>query len=203
MARKIKRLTPEKIKEMSEAEMRAKYTEYRDIAQKRLKRLEEAGYDFTDLYQKGDFPVLKGQTPRQIRQNLQNVSEFLHDPRSLASKMKTISEKIQTGLSKRGFVLEQEQISDMGRFLKWVRERYKNRTMPPSDDIIQLYENAERLNISVDTLKRKFKDYILDKYKAEQLAITLESMELPANRVQIRSNEVIKAFNDDWGFDDT
>lgn len=202
MPRKVKSITPDQVDRMSAREIRAKYTEYRDIAQKRIKRLAKAGYEYTDLYQQADFPKIKGQSLEEIKQNLQNVSEFLKDPRSLASKMRSINTKISSKLKQRGFNIEESELSDFGKFMKWVRERYNNRAMPPSDDVVQIYEQAERLGISTNVLRTKFKDFISDSRKAEQLAVTLTDMELPEHRQRITSTEVKNAFNDDWGFND-
>lgn len=200
-ARQIKRITPDQIDRLTDRELRSRYSEFRDIAQKRIKRLEKAGFQNIDLVKGAQFPKIKGQTSEELKQNLADISEFLADPRSRSAKLKQIQEKTVTQLSKRGFNIPSGKLTEFGRFMENMRERYRNRALPPSDTLVEMYENSQRLGISVNVLQTKFKDYLNDSQKAERLAITLADLDLAPNRKRLSSTELRKAFDNDWSID--
>ena len=83
--------TPEKLINMDERELRREYTKYRDIAQKRLKRLKNEGFGNTGIvnYFKGDVPKLNSLPDKEsIAFGLAELMGFIEAKQSTVKGMR-------------------------------------------------------------------------------------------------------------------
>ena len=102
--------------------VRANYTTLRDIAQKRLKRAQAAGY-MTDKEPFAKLADIKDK--RDLAAEYANISRFLLSPDSTAEGRAKREEKVVTRLKARGIdFVNKNNVADFGKFLGVMREIY-------------------------------------------------------------------------------
>lgn len=73
----------------------------------------------------------------------------------------------------------QEQVNKFDRFMREIRDRYKEMKYKPSDDAIDLFEQAQRLKINENQLLKNFEywaDHIDDLRDAEPINTKAQSV---------------------------
>lgn len=102
--------------------VRANYTTLRDIAQKRLKRAQAAGY-MTDKEPFAKLADIKDK--RDLAAEYANISRFLLSPDSTAKGREKRNEKAVARLNARGIdFVNKKNVADFGKFLGVMREIY-------------------------------------------------------------------------------
>lgn len=158
-------LNPQSISELSDRELRQAYSELRSIARKRADRLEAAG-----------FGAVRFAPVRQVMQEdlADELAELSYYLRSGQSQLKIVrGEKEQGTLAEHGYIIQDARA--FGRFMDDMRYRYRNRKLPDSGTFADIYKQAERRKMSVNTLQREFGKWLNDAEEAEKLRDALEA----------------------------
>ena len=150
MASSYKNLNPQSISDLSVKEMKRAYSELRSIARKRADRLEAAGFQATR------FDPVSNVDPDDLEYELARVAAYLRSPGSRV--MTARKEKEQITLAARGYNIE--DFNAFGDFMDEIRYRFKGRKMGDSDPYVQIYDAAEKRNMTIKTLQREFGKYL-------------------------------------------
>lgn len=153
-------LTPRQIKKMPEKQVRAIYSEWRKIANKRAARMAKAGIisSYAGVY----FPTIKQLGDiESIRGALAALSRQLRDPRSSISGAKKYHRKVIESFHLHGYDFVNEgNFKEFVEFMEWSRARAgANDRVFKSDRAAEVFEQAEKQKISVDNLKKHFDAY--------------------------------------------
>lgn len=160
---------PFEIREMSQREIRKAYSDLRNIAVKRIARLEKAGIE-TTLTQE-NFPRVKDLTESQIRERLATVSKYVRNPESRVPTAKIIQEKKRESLTKSGY--EVKNLKAFGAFMEQARTRQKGRSYD-SASAATLYESLERVYMAPERFTKYFQSYLNSATTAYNAAARLE-----------------------------
>ena len=144
--------TPAGIDSLSPQEIRLEYSRLRAIAQKRIKRLEAAGFRAPSV----NMPFVKGLTPGQLANALMDVAIFIRSPGStvsgrreqIASREKTLREHYPE------IDWDSIDMNDFYSFMEAYRERYSN-VIYPSDEVVTLYSIAKGKRMTTASLKKE------------------------------------------------
>lgn len=159
---------------LSDKEMRAAYTELRDIATKRIKR--GGGLPGSGLPGHGGmlFPKLRDLKPDQVAGELKKLHVFVRNPwtkKSVSKKREKEAQKVEKArktLEANGYNID--NMDRFGRFMESMRLKMQTRgkRYRTSDQWAVLFEQAERLQISQEDLDKHYKAYLnnLDKLEA-------------------------------------
>lgn len=150
MASSYKNLNPQSIGDLSVKEMKKAYSELRSIARKRADRLEAAGFQATR------FDPVANVDPDDLEYELARVAAYLRSPGSRVITAR--KEKEQITLVARGYNIE--DFDKFGDFMDEIRYRFKGRHLDDSDPYVQIYDAAEKRNMSAKTLQREFGKYM-------------------------------------------
>lgn len=119
----ISEYTPRSLQAYSPAEVRREYTRQRDIAMKRLKRMEQRGQTgwFYDR-NKERFPYTRDLTDAEIRQRLSELADFVESPMSTVRGWTATKNKTLNTLRQHGYEgINQGNLKDFGRFMEFYR----------------------------------------------------------------------------------
>ena len=190
------RYNPQEVKFMTDKELRSTYSRLRSIARKRAERLSRAGFDDFDLSQV--FPrVREIKGIKNLRAELLDVSLYLQDVRTTLPGMRSYVEKTLKTLheSKYNFITR-ENLKAFGDFMESKRALFEKKIMD-SDRAAKLYEQMERLNVSDETLKKNFGEYLEEDVLLDELTITLSKMKFRNGAQRVNSNRIEKALAGD------
>lgn len=179
--------TPADLVDLEPAEMRQIYSRLRKTYKRRQDRLRAAGYG-EDIAAKRGLYSSSHFTDTQIRGEILKLSKQLRDPRSTVKGRRAQEEKISASLKASGYQIPKDKMSEFGRFMEWSREKYKNRKLPPSDMVAQVYEQSRRLNIPVSVLQNQFRAYLTNEARVDELQNLLGLMnetEIPKNKSRV------------------
>lgn len=138
------------ISEMSMKEIKRTYSELRSVARKRADRLEAAGYEAQR------FDPVANVDPDDLEEELKRVAYYLRSP---GSSIKTArKEKEQITMAARGYNIR--DFNKFGNFMDAVRYRFRGRVLDDSDPYVQIYDAAEKRQMSQKTLQREFGKYL-------------------------------------------
>ena len=144
-------------------EVRKEYTRLRDISQKRLKRLSEAGYQETQTYKQNvaHFPKLKAiKSDYDLAQRLSDLARFITSPRSTVSGMKKTRSKALEKLEEHGYdFVTEENLDAYGEFM----EEYRNQKLDreyDSGDAADAFRVLEKHGIDPKDVKEDFEFWI-------------------------------------------
>lgn len=104
---------------ISDKTLRQEYTRLRDIAQKRIKRMEgkpEAAGTLANLPE-GGFPKLRGMSREDIVYNLMEMADFLSAKRNSISGIRDVNKRISEKLQEKGLDIPKEQLANYGNFM--------------------------------------------------------------------------------------
>lgn len=129
----------------SEKEMRRAYSDLRDVAQMRLKRLKEAKLTDSSLY-RSSFKELKDISDRkELEEELADVAKFVHSNLTKASVMKKWANKNIKELEKTQG--RKMTISEFLKFDKFLKEWHKRKNLASvdSDRVVDVLENVVKM----------------------------------------------------------
>ena len=137
---------PSAIKALLEAgkqkEVRKEYTRLRDIAQKRLKRLEKAGLTNTAIYQSNykRFKKLKDiKSNSELASRLSDLARFIKDPRSTKKKLFEIRDKSLKTLHSHGYkFVNKDNYYDFAKFMEEYRNKMLDMEYDSGDAVLPL-----------------------------------------------------------------
>ena len=153
--------TPEALQSgvLSEKEIRDEYRRLRDIANKRIDRLEKAGYGQTQTYLRnaGAYKSASNYTMAELNYKLYQVSKFVSAKSSTVSGMRLIENEAIETLQEKGLV-RIKNLQEFGDFMSWARTRYKNSDFD-SERAAEVYNEAKRRRIDIEEIKKDYELY--------------------------------------------
>ena len=175
--------------------VRANYTTLRDIAQKRLKRAQKAGY-MTDKEPFAKLSDIKDK--RDLAAEYANISRFLLSPDSTAAGREKREEKVVARLKSRGIdFVNKKNVADFGKFLGVMREIYSQEQPGgakalyiDSDDLADYYAAMR------ESTRSKIRDLYRDRHKLGKDAAGRDDPELDPETK--RARESIKRAFEKW-----
>lgn len=110
--------------DMGEREFRKIYTEQRDMAQKRLKRLRNSEFSNTEFVQNyDDFPKLSDiHTSRDLIFQMSELNRFLGSPRSSITGQNEIRKRTVETLQQRGYDVDNSNYNDFQFLIQRARD---------------------------------------------------------------------------------
>lgn len=153
--------TPEALQSgvLSEKEIRDEYRRLRNIANKRIDRLEKAGYEQTQTYLRnaGAYKSASNYTMNELHYKLYQISKFVAANSSTVSGMRTIEKWAIKTLQEKGLG-RIKNLQEFGDFMEWARTRYKNSDFD-SERAAEVYNEAKRRNIDIKEIKKDYELY--------------------------------------------
>lgn len=155
-----------------EAKVRKEYTRLRDIAQKRLKRLEKAGLTDTEVYQRNikHYPKLENiKSKNELSARLSDLARFIASERSTVSGFKAIRKKSLETLHEHGYdFVNESNFKDFAEFMAEYRYQHLDQIYD-SGQAADTFGVLEKHHVKVDQIKGEFEKWIENRK-------TLESM---------------------------
>lgn len=155
-----------------EAKVRKEYTRLRDIAQKRIKRLEKAGLTDTEVYKRNvkHYPKLGDiKTKNELSARLSDLARFVASERSTVSGFKAIRKKSLETLHEHGYEFVNEaNFKDFGEFMAEYRYQHLDQIYD-SGEAADTFGVLEKHHVDVDQIRDQFEQWIENRK-------TLESM---------------------------
>lgn len=167
MARKLKldiNYTPLRVENMSIKDVKKAYTKLRNVAKRRLANLERKGYKSYEVYRNArrdlkGLPASKRIGKQEAKDLLIEVSSFLRKPFSLASTIKRFESDQVKHFNKMGFnFINKGNIKRFHDYMNDLTDKYGAKAIQ-SFKAVRLFNEAERLNISVDDIKENFYEW--------------------------------------------
>lgn len=158
--------TPEALQSgvLSEKEIRDEYRRLRNIANRRIERLEKAGYGGTQAYlmNAGAYKSASNYTMSELQYKLYQISKFVAAKSSTVSGMRLIEKTAIETLQEKGLG-RVKNLQEFGDFMGWARARYKNSDFD-SERAAEVYNEAKRRMIDIEEIKKDYELY-RDNYK--------------------------------------
>lgn len=149
---------------VSDKTIRAEYTRLRDIAQKRIKRLGESEFSDTEIYRKyrGGFPKLADIANRtNLAYKLAELSRFVSAQTTTVSGLRQQRARSLKTLQQHGYsFVNMKNYTQFGKFMEGYREKISAKSQRPSDVIVELYFQTERLGLDPAAVERDFNFYL-------------------------------------------
>lgn len=169
-------------KNLSEARMRKEYTTLRDIAQKRLKVLENAGETKSAFYKRWNnafrdgVPKLKNVGKKELPYLLAELRGGIKSRSSTIKGLESQREQTSETLKSHGFDIPADQLEDFGEYMKRYRDSKMDQVFA-SSIAVELYEsvvrNAGKDNIDgynvTDLILKNWKQFYQDRKTIEKL----------------------------------
>lgn len=161
--------TPSNLKAMLEGskdlnrEVRKEYTKLRDIARKRLQRLEAAGYTDTEAYRRNvnHYPKLKDiKTKSELAQRLSDLSRFIASSQSTVSGIKEREQKVLERLHENQYsFVNESNLKDFGEFMEAYRDQMLDMEYD-SGDAAEVYSIVVKHKVDPEKVKEDFEYWI-------------------------------------------
>lgn len=185
--------TSEAVDQMTDAEVRKAYTSIRHIAVERFQRLGKYGFTNTQTYKEAadiGFPKLSQMSPSQARKTLLDTSLWLRSPYSKVSKMNERNRKAAATFKEMGFnFINKSNINDALNFMNDMLEKHEDLHYSYVT-IMQAYDEAQRLNIPQDYLRKNFYAYMKNLSKISEIVVDAEDRDRKSSSKQVR--EIIR-----------
>lgn len=161
-----------------EADIRTEYNRLRDIARKRLKRMESAGYSDLDAYalNVNHYPAISTLKDKwDIASRLTDLQRFINAKDSTVQGIKqTRAKTLNTWRKKYGFEwLDEDNMKDFGNFLNWLKSAFPNvyavELYRAKEDFTK-YKRLRKGELAPDEVERLFVKY-LKKTRPDSLII--------------------------------
>ena len=153
--------TPEALQSgaLSEKEIRDEYRRLRNIANKRIDRLEKAGYGETQAYLRnaGAYKSASNYTMAELQYKLYQISKFVSAKSSTVTGMRSIEKEAIKALQGKGLG-RVKNLQEFGDFMSWARTRYKNSDFD-SERAAEVYNEAKRRSIDIEEIKKDYELY--------------------------------------------
>ena len=181
--------TSEAVDQMTDAEVRKAYTSIRHIAVERFQRLGKYGFTNTQTYKEAadiGFPKLSHMSPSQARQTLLDTSLWLRSPYSKVSKMNERNRKAASTFKDMGFnFINKNNINDALNFMNDMLDKHEDLHYSYVT-IMQAYDEAQRLNISPEYLRKNFDAYMKNLSKISEIVVDAEDRERKTASKKVR-----------------
>lgn len=185
--------TPYKMESMSEKQIRAEYSRLRSVANKRLQRLESAGIGKRALtgYKFPTISQIESSSKSTISSELASVSRWLADYRSTVTGEKQFISEFKEMMQEKGYgdlVKTPEDVYNVVDLLDDLREKHKNdllryRSGLTDQDIYEALQQAQRLKIPVDALKKNIELFVANMDALEKVQPTKGGRTFGSNRI--------------------
>lgn len=185
--------TPYNMSSMSEKQIRAEYSKLRSVANKRLQRLEKAGIGKRALsgYKFPTIAQIESSSKSTVSSELASVSRWLFDYRSTITGEKQFLSEFRDMMQEKGYgdlVKTPEDIYKVVDLLDDLREKHKNdllryRSGLTDQDIFEALQQAQRLKIPVDALKKNIELFVANMEALEQVQPTKGGRTFGSNRI--------------------
>ena len=185
--------TPYNMGSMTEKQIRAEYSRLRSVANKRLQRLEKAGIGKRALsgYQFPTISQIESSSKSTVSSELASVSRWLSDYRSTITGEKQFLSEFREMMQDKGYgdlVKTPEDIYKVVDLLDDLRERHKNdllryRSGLTDQDIFEAMQQAQRLRIPVDALKKNIELFVANMDALEKVQPTKGGRTFGSNRI--------------------
>ena len=185
--------TPYKMESMTEAQIRTEYSKLRSVANKRLQRLDTAGIGMRALtgYRFPTIAQIESSSKDTIASELANVSRWLGDYRSTITGERQFLSEFQEMMRGKGYGSLVETPDDVYKvidLLDDLREKYKNdllryRSGLTDKDIFDALQQAQRLNMPVETLKQNIELFVANMDALEKVQPTKGGRTFSSSRV--------------------
>ena len=185
--------TPYRMEGMTEKQIRAEYSRLRSVANKRLQRLEKAGIGKRALsgYQFPTIAQIESSSKSTVSSELASVSRWLSDYRSTITGEKQFLSEFREMMQDKGYgdlVKTSEDIYKVVDLLDDLRERHKNdllryRSGLTDQDIFEALQQAQRLRIPVDALKKNIELFVANMDALEKAQPTKGGRTFGSNRI--------------------
>ena len=153
--------TPEALQSgsLSEKEIRDEYRRLRNIANKRIERLEKAGYEQTQTYLRnvGAYKSPSNYTLPELQYKLYQISKFVAAKSSTVSGMRLIEKEAIETLQEKGLG-RINNLQEFGDFMSWARTKYKSSEFD-SERAAEIFNEAKRRNISIEEIEKDYELY--------------------------------------------
>lgn len=143
---------------LSDADARKLYTKYRDIAQKRVKRLVQGGYineKEAEMYNRR-MPTLKNQ--KNVRAGLEELRTFLNQEKSSARRTKALQKEITEGWDRAGYSVDipkgVQSKRKFGHFMDYMKKKYKGRQYD-SSRAVRLYVAIKNKGLDPENFRKE------------------------------------------------
>ena len=184
----MKQYTIKELLRMGVTKQRQLLRELNKVARAKAKRLVNKGY--TGEMTKPPIVSYKSVPREELVRKIEDLQIYNRSKLSTVKGMDSFVKDTLGTLRSHGYdFVTEENLSDFGRFMNEVKDLHKSK-MYPSNEVAQLYKNMERLGVSTNVIKRKFRDYLSSEEGITDLTWTLRSMQLPEGRKRISSTEV-------------
>lgn len=150
--------TPEALQSgsLSEKEIRDEYRRLRSIANKRIERLEKAGYTETQTYLRnvGVYKSPANYTMTELQYKLYQISKFVSAKSSTVGGMRHIEKQVLERLHEKdlGRIVN---LQEFGDFMDWARTKYKNSDFD-SERAAEVYNESKRRKIDIEEIKKDY-----------------------------------------------
>ena len=153
--------TPEALQSgsLSEKEIRDEYRRLRSIANKRIDRLERAGYTDTQTYIRnaGAYKAPSNYTMAELHYKLYQISKFVSAKSSTVSGMRLIEKQAREKLQEKGLG-KIMNLQEFGDFMDWARAKYKYSEFD-SERAAEVYNESKRRKIDIEEIKKDYELY--------------------------------------------
>ena len=150
--------TPEALQSgsLSEKEIRDEYRRLRNIANKRIKRLERAGYTGTQAYLRnaGAYKSPSSYTMAELQYKLYQISKFVSAKSSTVSGMRLIEKQTLEKLHEKDLA-GIKNLQEFGDFMDWARAKYKYSEFD-SERAAEVYNESKRRKIDIEEIKKDY-----------------------------------------------
>lgn len=157
------------IQESSPKQARAMYTQFRDILQKRQKRLQQGGFAEYDLANQHWKKLKELTSDDDIVEELWKMQRAINDPRTKLKTMREWRKKQIKALQDRGYdFINNDNLKKFGNFMEDYRA-YIQDNMKYNAMVVEAFEAAEDKGINPQILSEMFNKWAEDEESIQQV----------------------------------
>ena len=185
--------TPYRMESMTEKQIRAEYSKLRSVANKRLQRLEKAGIGQRAItgYQYPTIAQIESSSKSTVASELASVSRWLSDYRSTITGERQFISEFQDMMRGKGYgdlVKTPGDVYNVIGLLDDLREKHKNELLKyrsglTDQDIFEALQQAQRLNMPIDALKKNIELFVANMDALEKVQPTKGGRTFGSNRI--------------------
>ena len=188
--------TPYNMGSMTEKQIREEYSRLRSVANKRLQRLQESGIGMRALkgYKFPTISQIESSSKSTVSSELASVSRWLSDYRSTITGERQFLEEFRSMIRSKNDGMYASLVEtiqgtyDLIDLLDDLREKHKNdllkcRAGLTDQDIYEALQQAQRLNIPVDALKKNIELFVANMDALEKVQPTKGGRTFGSNRI--------------------
>ena len=159
---------PSELAKMPEREIRKEYSRLRSVAQKRLQRLSEGGYEMTTAYRMNQnrYRTLKelNDSPKQLAERLSDLSRFISARSSTVTGQKGIETERLQSLHASGYEwVNKSNLREFGQFMNYMKSLFPRHPSASAEQAAQLFNGYRALRqqaISPEQMQERFMAFI-------------------------------------------